>query len=188
VSMIMIDTDACGRLPAPTALDNFTVENLPKTAGFDSTANRPLNAYATFAISPTGLRAILAMQSQLNGPTSELTMRDRTLMILRIAGLTQCEYEIQPWIPAAQRLGLSDEQISSMTTSDRSGAGHFNGRDRIIILLAEALSATGNVPEDLVSDAMDVLTPSELVEVVVRIGYSRTIMGLLNTAKPPVDV
>jgi alkylhydroperoxidase family enzyme len=184
---INIPETACGRLPPPVALTAFVREQLAKTDGFDAANARPLNSFAVLAHSETVFRAMLAVRPILNGATSELTLRDRLLIILRVGCLTNGEYEVHFWRPQAAAMGLSDAQVATLLDPHHSAADDWEGRDRAIVLLAESLSASNTVSDEVFEQVCTQLTPSLLVEAAFRVGYTRMLMGVFNTARVPVD-
>jgi alkylhydroperoxidase family enzyme len=187
-SKVLIEPGATGRLPIPRDMDEFVRDALPGTDFFDGETGRPLNAFAILANSHPVLEAVLAIRPILNGPSSELTAREKECIAIRTATLIGCDYEQQMRVQTARRYaGMSDQELASLTSPDFGQATNWDGRERAIVGLAESLCATESVDDDLLSEMQTALGPSLLVEAIFRCAYTRMMLALLKVAQPPLE-
>ena len=118
---------------------------------------------------------------------ARLPARMRTIAILRICALVRCEYEwggqAAFWGPIA---GVSDDECDALVTGgaddDRWSAG-----DRVLIGAVDELERTGSWSESTWRALGEHLDDEQRMELLIAVGWYRTICTLCNGLALPVE-
>lgn len=129
---------------------------------------------------------------KLYGVMQELTQRGkldvrlRELVIMRIAWLSDAEYEwAQHWRVAQQR-GLTRDEIAGVRDW-KSFSGYTTGERAVLAATDETIATETISPETWRACETELADAETLIELVVVIGYWRLFAALLRSLKVPLD-
>jgi AhpD family alkylhydroperoxidase len=114
-----------------------------------------------------------------------LPVREREMVILRVAWNSGCAYEFAQHAPIALRSGLSEEEIRELGQPVDVGA--WEESDRGILQLADEIMArleVTNATWDLVSRSH---SDEQMMELVILTGFYQMLAAFLKTARVPLD-
>jgi 4-carboxymuconolactone decarboxylase len=144
----------------------------------------PLAIFRTLARHPALLRRYNAMGGCFQ-VDSALDPRVRELVILRVAAKLGSAYELARHVPAAGRVGLSDEAIAVATTL--RGGEELSDEQALLLRMTDQLLATEDL-DDLLWDALGAsFGDAALIELVMLVGFYRMTALFLRTLRVPVD-
>jgi alkylhydroperoxidase family enzyme len=113
-----------------------------------------------------------------------LTMRDRELLIDRTCARCGCEYE---WgvhlVFFAERVGLTAEQITSLTHGRADDPCWVDARDRLLLRAADALHDTSDIDDELWDQMHAMFTDAELLDLTMLCGWYHAISYTANGAR-----
>jgi alkylhydroperoxidase family enzyme len=113
-----------------------------------------------------------------------ITMRDREIIIDRTCARCRCEYEWGVHIAFfAERVGLTSEQITSITNGRASDRCWNNPRDRLLIEAADALHEHADITDELWSRLQEHFTDDQLLDVFMLAGWYHAISYTANAAR-----
>ena len=114
-----------------------------------------------------------------------LPPRVRTIAILRICALVRCEYEwggqAAFWGPIA---GVSDDECDALATGIDPG---WSESERTLIGAVDELESTGSWSEHTWNRLGDSLSDEQRLELLIAVGWYRTICTLCNGMALPVE-
>jgi alkylhydroperoxidase family enzyme len=114
-----------------------------------------------------------------------LAPRVRTIAILRICGLLRCEYEwggqAAFWGPLA---GVSDDECDALALGSDPG---FSDAERTVIAAVEEIERTGTWTDATWNALGRDLDDAQRMELLVAVGWYRTICTLCNGLDLPVE-
>jgi len=117
--------------------------------------------------------------------TGNLDPKLRELVILRTATLRGSSYELFHHLPAAKMAGLSDEEISAITSTHPSG---LDEKHSVLVQLVDDCSKLGNVSDSTFEKASKVFSPSEIAEATLLAGLYGMIACFLKTMGVELDL
>ncbi len=113
-----------------------------------------------------------------------LSMRDREIVIDRTCARCNCEYEWGVHVAFfAARVGLSGEQVTSLTHGSPTDPCWPDPRDRALIEVADALHDTAEIGDELWGRLAATLTESEILDVLMLCGWYHAISFTANGVK-----
>ncbi|KUI44104.1 carboxymuconolactone decarboxylase [Mycobacterium sp. IS-1590] len=116
---------------------------------------------------------------------ARLPPRLRTIAILRICALLRCEYEwggqAAFWGPL---VGVSERECDALVLDDDSG---FSAFERVLIGAVDEVEGTGTWSEHTWNALGDELDDEQRMELLVAVGWYRTICTLCNGMALPVE-
>jgi AhpD family alkylhydroperoxidase len=143
---------------------------------------QPLNVFRTLAHKPELARRVNALGGYfvLSG---SIPIRDRELVILRVASRCDCAYEAAQhrWIAAAS--GLSAAEIAAAL--DPSIDHDWRPADAALLAFADELLSTDTVSSSA-WEAVDV-ADTTCIELLVLVGFYRLLAGVLNGVGVEID-
>jgi 4-carboxymuconolactone decarboxylase len=145
----------------------------------------PLNIFRTVAHAETAVRPLLRLGGAILGD-GELDPRRRELAILRVAAVTGAEYEWVQHAAIARGVGVSDEQIAAVEGGELE-ADPFDEDDRLVLRFTEELLADDGASEATMGLARERLSPREIVELILAVGYYRMLAGVMNSVDIDLD-
>jgi len=116
--------------------------------------------------------------------TGNLDPKLRELVILRTATLRGSSYELFHHLPAAKMAGLSDEEISAITSTHPSG---LDEKYSVLIELVDDCSKLGNVSDSTFEKASKIFSTSEIAEATLLAGLYGMIACFLKTMGVELD-
>jgi AhpD family alkylhydroperoxidase len=165
-------------LPLPTD------EHLPPEAAEILAGLPPLNVFRAVAILPASLRPFLELGGSLLGG-SELTPQERELAILRVAHLTDAEYERQQHVQLARSLGMSEEQIEAAASS---APGERLPADGVLICkAADEITLNVRLSDDTLAAVRDRWGDKGTAELILTVGYYNMVSRFLESARVPLE-
>jgi alkylhydroperoxidase family enzyme len=113
-----------------------------------------------------------------------LTMRDRELVINRTCARCGCEYEWGVHIVFfADRVGLTAEQITSLTHGEPSDRCWVDPRDRLLIRAADALHDTSDLDDGLWEQLHAEFSDAELLDLMMLCGWYHALSYAANGSR-----
>jgi hypothetical protein len=110
-----------------------------------------------------------------------LSMRDREIVIDRTCARCRCEYEWGVHVPFfADRVGLTSEQVASLTHGASTDPCWSNPRDRVLIEVADALHERSRVDDGLWERLAGELTEAEILDLLMLCGWYHAISFAAN--------
>jgi alkylhydroperoxidase family enzyme len=170
------------RIPPVEQPDDEQQELLAKTLmGPDG---RPLNVFKTLAHRPRLLRRVNALGGYFMAHGA-IPMRERELVILRVAARAGSDYEIgqHRWIAA--KAGLTATEIDAAVDPAREQP--FTGDELALLALADELAATDTISDALWERLGHRWSDDERLELLVLAGFYRLLAGVLNGAGVELD-
>jgi 4-carboxymuconolactone decarboxylase len=170
------------RIPPVEEPDEEQEELLAKTLmGPDG---QPLNVFKTLAHRPRLLRRVNALGGYFMAHGA-IPMRERELVILRVAARAGSGYEIgqHRWIAA--KAGLTAEEIDA--AADPAREQPFTDDELALLALADELAATDTISDALWERLGNRWSDDERLELLVLAGFYRLLAGVLNGAGVELD-
>lgn len=122
------------------------------------------------------------------GRELSLTMRDRELVIDRTCARCGCEYEWGVHVAFfADRVGLTSEQVTSLTHGTADDPCWTDDRDRLVIAAADALHDGADIDDPLWSRLTELFTEQELLDLCMLAGWYHAISFTANAARVPLE-
>jgi hypothetical protein len=116
-----------------------------------------------------------------------LAPRVRTIAILRICALVRCEYEwggqAAFWGPIA---GVGDDECDALVTGSADDP-RWGEAERTLISAVDELESTGSWSEQTWNRLGDSLSDEQRLELLIAVGWYRTICTLCNGMAVPVE-
>jgi len=166
--------------PVQQPYDHDTSEQLAKMmpAGAE-----PILLFRTFAKNLPMASAMGSWGTYELSRRLSLSMRDREILIDRTCARCRCEYEWGVHIAFfADRVGLSTEQIASLTHGSADDACWTDERDRLLIRAADALHDHATIDDALHDQLVEVFTEPELLDMYMLCGWYHAISYAANAA------
>lgn len=140
-----------------------------------------LKIFQLMANAETCFRPMIRLGAAILGQ-QQLAAKLRELAILRVARLSDAEYEWVQHVPIAKRVGVTDAQLAALE-ADAIDAACFDAAERAVLGFTSELVARAR-PSDAAFEALArLVSPREIVELVVAIGYYMLIARLMETAR-----
>lgn len=116
---------------------------------------------------------------------AKLPLRLRTIAILRICALLRCEYEwggqAAFWGPIA---GVGESECDALVLDDDAGFSDF---ERVVIAAVDEVESTGTWSDRTWNALGERLDDEQRMELLVAVGWYRTICTLCNGMALPVE-
>lgn len=117
-----------------------------------------------------------------------LPMRDREIVINRTCSLCGCEYEWGVHVAFfAERVGLTSEQITSLTHGVSTDACWSGPRDRVLIDVADALHDGCRIDDGLWATLSGELAEAEILDLLMLCGWYHAISFAANGVELPME-
>jgi 4-carboxymuconolactone decarboxylase len=173
------------RVPAVARLPYVDPAAAPPRVREALEALPPLNIFRTLAHADTAVRPLLRLGGAILGE-GELDPRRRELAILRVAAVTGAEYEWVQHEAIALGIGAGEDQVAAVRRGELDAAC-FDDDDRLVLRFAEELLADDGASEGTFAAARERLSPREIVELILAVGYYRMLAGLMNSVAIDLD-
>jgi len=140
--------------------------------------------------SPNNLFRTFARRRDLLGPWGEfgravyngrLSKRDRELLVLRVAWLTQCRFEWAFHEPLALRIGMTREEI--LRVVEGPGAAGWEEREATLLRAADELHEASRISDDTWARLAGWYDEGQLIEIPVIVGGYTLVAQLTNTLR-----
>ena len=116
--------------------------------------------------------------------TGNLEPKLRELVILRMATLHGSSYELMHHLPAAKMAGLSEQEISAITSSHPSG---LDQKHSVMTQLVDDCSQLGKVSDSTFEKASKIFSTSEIAEATLLAGLYEMLACFLKTMGVELD-
>lgn len=166
--------------PVQPPYDHDTGEQLAKMM---PPGVEPILLFRTFAKNLPMTAAMGPWGSYELSPKLSLSMRDREILIDRTCVRCRCEYEWGVHIAFfAERVGLSTDQIASITHGDADDTCWSDERGRLLIRTADALNANATIDDALHDQLAAMFNETELLDIYMLCGWYHAISFAGNAA------
>jgi 4-carboxymuconolactone decarboxylase len=149
-------------------------EQAPQTNAFSMLAHAP-------AATAPALRLVFALLTE-----TALDPRLRELVILRVAQRSDGAYVWGQHVAIARTVGVSDAQIEALERGETL-ADVFTDRELTVFALADEMVDACRASDDTFAAVRALLSPREIVELLLLIGYFRMVCGLMTTLDVEVE-
>lgn len=117
-----------------------------------------------------------------------LSRRDREIIIDRTCARCHCEYEWGVHVGFfADRVGLSREQITSLTHGDSRDQCWTEDRDQLLIQAVDALHDTAQLPDSLWQRITAVFSDAQALDMLLLCGWYHAISFAANGAQVALE-
>ena len=116
--------------------------------------------------------------------TGSLEPEIRELVILRMATLRSCSYELMHHLPAAKIAGLSEMEISAITSAQPSG---LDQKHSVMIQLVDDCSQLGKVSDPTFEKAAEFFSVAQIAEATLLVGLYGMLACFLKTMGVELD-
>ncbi|UUU19819.1 carboxymuconolactone decarboxylase family protein [Streptomyces sp. DSM 40750] len=142
--------------------------------------------WTTLAAHPDALRRFLVFGNHVLGRNT-LSVRTRELVILRVAWLTQAEYEWLQHVRIARRAGVSDDEIRALGTPEPAG---FDDTEQVLLLATDQLVGVADLDDGTWKRLRDRLGTEQLIDLVYTVGQYQTVAMAINAfrIRPEPDI
>lgn len=160
------------------------VESVTPTARDFMRRRGELNVFRLLAGAPKVFDGWTTMvDAQLDSRT--FSPRLRELVILRIAHLQRCAYQIAQHTDVGRAAGISDAEISALSAEGQV-PGFAEPENTVLIFVGE-LCTTRTVTQETFAAARAVLDEARLAELLLLTGLYYGLALVLNAAQPGID-
>ncbi|WP_458317401.1 carboxymuconolactone decarboxylase family protein [Mycolicibacterium brisbanense] len=121
----------------------------------------------------------------LLGPFGKLTRKDAELVILRVAHLRDCEYELQQHRRLARSRGV-DRETQARIFEGPDAAG-LTDRQRILITATDEFVVTRSMSSETWAALSGILTRPQLIEFCMLAGQYDALAATMATLRIPLD-
>jgi 4-carboxymuconolactone decarboxylase len=115
----------------------------------------------------------------------KLDPRLREIAILRTAKDCHSVYEWTQHVPAAQHVGVTDEQIAAI--ENWSTADCFSELERLVLRLTDEVNANVKGSRETVEALKRHVSPGEIIELLIIIGHWRQTASVLETLEVDLE-
>src|SRR5215468_6483600 len=131
----------------------------------------PANAFRMFAHAPAlGAATLKLVFALLTETALDPALRER--IILRVSQRCDCRYAWVQHVAIARGVGVLDAQIAALERGELP-IGLFDERSSAAFALADDVLANCHAADRIFATPQDLLSPRELVELLLLIGYFR---------------
>lgn len=175
-----MDEGKLGRINWPTAIDPSVAEILPSTVFYRN--GTPIRMFGALSHHAPAFHAVVSFGRAMK-EKELLAPRERELMIIRIAALTDCDYETAVHtLVARERLGVTDEEIKTLQAAEptANSTAAWSKRERALLQVTDDVCRTDTVSSTHWAAAVEVLKVPEIIEALAVIGYYRLLSPIAN--------
>lgn len=144
----------------------------------------PPNVFTTLARHRRLFRGWLRFAGRLM-PRGTLPRRETELVILRVARLRDCAYELAQHERLALRAGVARDELERVAAGP--AADGWTARERAILTAVDELHATGNLADASWSELRAHLDAKESIELLMLAGHYQMLATVLNTLRVEPD-
>ena len=144
-----------------------------------------LNVFRMMAHAATDFRPLVQLGTAILG-RQKLDPRLRELTILRVATLSRARYEWVQHVPIAEATGATAAEIAALERGEVD-ADCFGPLERAVLRFATEVVRDVRASDAAFADLAARLSPQEVVELILTIGYYMMIARLLETTAVDLD-
>jgi alkylhydroperoxidase family enzyme len=150
------------RLPYPAR------ESLPAELA-ELLESLPRNNITEMFAHATSLTAPFLRLAQAQFTALELSVRQRELVILAVAGLVDCEYEYVQHLPVSAAAGIPPALRERIRNGDFSAPG--DPSDQALLAFVSAVVAAPRIADDVFERTRQLLSARQIVEALQLVGF-----------------
>jgi alkylhydroperoxidase family enzyme len=148
----------------------------------------PIRLFRTLVRNPAMAKAMEGWGRYELGRHLSLPMRDREIVIDRTCARCGCEYEWGVHVAFfAERVGLTEAQIRSVTHGEASDGCWERERDRFLIEAADSLHADAAIGDELYRRLAHEFSETELLDLFMLCGWYHAISFTANAAQVDLE-
>lgn len=140
-----------------------------------------LNIFRMMAHAETNFRPLLRLGTSILGE-QQLSHKLRELAILQVAHQSPAKYEWVQHVPIGKTVGIRDDQIAALERGE-IGADCFDTEERAVLAFARDLVDDVRPSEASFTAVQEHLSPRELVELILAVGYYMMLARLMETTR-----
>jgi AhpD family alkylhydroperoxidase len=159
---------------------------LVRVAQVVARTKNPPNLFATLARHRGLYRRWLLFAGALM-PRGRLPRVDTELVILRVAHLSDCEYEADYHRPIGRKAGLTSAQLEAVARDDLDPAD-WSARESAILSAVDELHGDRRIGDDAFASLRAHLSDRDLVELCMLAGHYEMLAGTINSLGIERDV
>ena len=144
-----------------------------------------LNVFRMMAHAETDFRPLLQLGTAILG-RQKLLPKLRELVILRVAALSPARYEWVQHVPIAHATGATPEQVAALERGDVAAAC-FDAVERLVLRFATEVVQKVRASDATFAELARLVSPQEVVELIVTVGYYMMLARLLETTAVDLD-
>jgi alkylhydroperoxidase family enzyme len=144
-----------------------------------------LNVFRMMAHAENDFRPLVGLGTAILG-RQKLDAKLRELTILRVATLSRAPYEWVQHVPIAEATGASKAQIAALEQGDIA-ADCFDALERAVLRFATEVARDVRASDATFAELARRLSPQEIVELILTVGYYMMIARLLETTAVDLD-
>ncbi len=144
-----------------------------------------LNIFRMMAHAETDLRPLLGLGTAILA-RQQLDAKLRELAILRVATLSPARYEWVQHVPIARATGATEAQVAALERDDIAAAC-FDPLEHAVLRFTTEVVREVRASDATFRDVAGRLSPREVVELVVTVGYYMLVARLLETTAVDLD-
>jgi AhpD family alkylhydroperoxidase len=152
-------------------------------AGGRVSGTNPPRLFLTMARQPKLFRGWLWFAGRLM-PRGTLPRRDTELVILRVASLNHCSYELDHHRRIATKSGLSPAEVDRITGRD---VGGWPDRERALLDAVDCLHDQRDLDDDTWARLRGHLDEAAVIEFLMLAGHYEMLATFLNTVRVEAD-
>jgi AhpD family alkylhydroperoxidase len=118
-------------------------------------------------------------------PGGRLPRRETELVILRVATLRECAYELEHHVRLGARAGVTPDDVDRVRVG--SGAEGWQGHERLLMRVTEELVATRDLAEDTWAELRAAYDERTVIEILLLIGHYDMLATTLTTLRLEPD-
>jgi alkylhydroperoxidase family enzyme len=148
----------------------------------------PIALFRTFTKNLPMTRAMRSWGGYELGHELTLTLREREIVIDRTCARTGCEYEWGVHVAYfAERAGLTDEQVASLTHGQPTDGSWDAARDRLLIEMVDSLHDTADIPDELWTELSGAFDEAQLLDQILLTGWYHAISYVARATRIPFE-
>lgn len=148
----------------------------------------PIGLFRTFAVNLPMAEAMTTWGTYELSRRLSLGLRDREILIDRTCVNCRCEYEFGVHAAYfAERAGLDGAQLSSLVTGNETDGCWANGRDQLLIRLADTLHADARLGDTLWDEVRAEFEEPELLDAIMICGWYHAIAFAANALEVALE-
>jgi AhpD family alkylhydroperoxidase len=145
---------------------------------------RPLGLFLVLGRHGPLFRSWLVFSSRLLRGTV-LTRREVELVILRVAMLRDCAYELDHHLRLGRRVGLGDRELADLRTG--STAPGWSDRERVLLTAVEELHHARDITDDTWAALRTHFPERAAIEICLLAGHYELLATTITALRIPVD-
>lgn len=118
-------------------------------------------------------------------PGGTLPRRDTELVILRVAHLRRCDYELEHHRRLAARAGLSESEVARVLEGPE--AAGWDDRQQTLLTAVDELHRNGDLTDESWQGLRQHLDERQAIELVMLAGHYEMLATFINTLRIPPD-